>query len=66
MLSLRPLPAFNDNYIWTLANPAGEALVVDPGDAGPVLAEAGTAQGQRAVWRAHRARKRGDPARARA
>lgn len=38
MLSLRPLPAFTDNYIWTLANGAGQALVVDPGEAGPVLA----------------------------
>ncbi len=37
MLSLRPLPAFSDNYIWTLANAAGEALVVDPGEAGPVF-----------------------------
>ena len=41
MLSLRALPAFSDNYIWTLANDAGEALVVDPGDAAPVLAAAG-------------------------
>jgi hydroxyacylglutathione hydrolase len=32
-----PLPAFEDNYIWLLAAPGGEALVVDPGDAGPVL-----------------------------
>jgi hydroxyacylglutathione hydrolase len=40
MLSLRPLPAFSDNYIWTLANAGGEALVVDPGEAAPVLAEA--------------------------
>jgi hydroxyacylglutathione hydrolase len=39
MPSLRPLPAFSDNYIWTLANESGEALVVDPGDAAPVLAE---------------------------
>jgi hydroxyacylglutathione hydrolase len=39
MLSLRALPAFSDNYIWTLANAGGEALVVDPGDAAPVLAE---------------------------
>jgi hydroxyacylglutathione hydrolase len=38
MLSLRPLPAFSDNYIWTLADDAGQAIVVDPGDAGPVLA----------------------------
>ena len=37
MLSLRPLPAFSDNYIWTLANGEGQALVVDPGEAGPVL-----------------------------
>jgi hydroxyacylglutathione hydrolase len=37
MLSLRPLPAFQDNYIWTLANAAGEAIVVDPGQAEPVL-----------------------------
>ena len=40
MLSLRPLPAFQDNYIWTLSNAAGEAIVVDPGDAAPVLAAA--------------------------
>lgn len=32
-----PLPAFEDNYIWLLAAPDGAALVVDPGDAGPVL-----------------------------
>lgn len=37
MLALTPLPAFQDNYIWTAANPAGEAVVVDPGEAGPVL-----------------------------
>ena len=37
MLSLRPLPAFADNYIWTLADPSGRALIVDPGDAAPVF-----------------------------
>ena len=37
MLSLRPLPAFQDNYIWTLADDTGRALVVDPGQAEPVL-----------------------------
>lgn len=37
VLSLRPLPAFEDNYIWTLANAGGQALIVDPGDAAPVL-----------------------------
>jgi hydroxyacylglutathione hydrolase len=37
-----PLPAFADNYIWLLRNRAGSgaALVVDPGDAAPVLAAA--------------------------
>ena len=37
MLALSPLPAYQDNYIWTAANAAGEAVVVDPGEAGPVL-----------------------------
>lgn len=33
-----PLPAFEDNYIWMLAGDDGTTLVVDPGDAEPVLA----------------------------
>jgi hydroxyacylglutathione hydrolase len=37
MTSIIPIPAFNDNYIWLLAD-GGRAAVVDPGDAGPVLA----------------------------
>jgi hydroxyacylglutathione hydrolase len=37
-MHLRPLPAFADNYIWMLADDTGRALVVDPGEAGPVLA----------------------------
>ena len=40
MLSLRPLPAFNDNYIWTLSDANGKAVLVDPGEAGPVLRSA--------------------------
>lgn len=36
-LTLTPLPAFDDNYLWLLDN-GHEALVVDPGDAGPVAA----------------------------
>lgn len=36
-LRLVPIPALSDNYIWLLADPAGNALVVDPGDATPVL-----------------------------
>lgn len=35
-LRLVPLPAFDDNYIWLLADAAGAAIVVDPGEAGPV------------------------------
>lgn len=31
-MTLHPLPAFHDNYIWTLSR-NGQALVVDPGDA---------------------------------
>lgn len=38
MLTLDALPAFRDNYIWTLADASGRALVVDPGDAAPVFA----------------------------
>jgi len=37
MLSLRALPAFEDNYIWTLSDEAGQAVLVDPGDASEVL-----------------------------
>ena len=40
MLTLRALPAFQDNYIWTLSDAQGRALVVDPGEAAPVLAAA--------------------------
>lgn len=46
-MRLQALPAFEDNYIWTLADDDGRALVVDPGDAGPVLAAA--AEGLRPV-----------------
>ncbi|MDI9335736.1 MAG: hydroxyacylglutathione hydrolase [Gammaproteobacteria bacterium] len=36
-MRLTPIPAFNDNYIW-LWQVADQAVVVDPGDATPVLA----------------------------
>ena len=39
-MKLQALPAFDDNYIWTLRDDAGHTLVVDPGDAAPVLAAA--------------------------
>jgi hydroxyacylglutathione hydrolase len=44
-MRLLALPALRDNYIWTLSDDAGNALVVDPGEAGPVLDAA--AQGLR-------------------
>jgi hydroxyacylglutathione hydrolase len=37
MLTIIPIPAFADNYIWLLRNGA-QAAVVDPGDASPVMA----------------------------
>lgn len=42
-MRLSPLPALSDNVVWTLAGADGAALVVDPGEAAPVLraAEAG-------------------------
>lgn len=34
---ITPIPAFSDNYIWCLSNAEGKALIVDPGESGPVL-----------------------------
>ncbi|WP_066963793.1 hydroxyacylglutathione hydrolase [Microbulbifer sp. Q7] len=36
MITIRPIPAFNDNYIWHLHQDR-EHWVVDPGDAAPVI-----------------------------
>ena len=36
-LTILALPAFQDNYLW-LIHDGVHAAVVDPGDAGPVLA----------------------------
>jgi hydroxyacylglutathione hydrolase len=36
MLNIIPIPAFDDNYIWLLHN-GQNAVVVDPGDAAPVI-----------------------------
>lgn len=35
-MHLTPLPALSDNYIWLLADDAGDAVVIDPGEAAPV------------------------------
>ncbi len=41
MIEVVRVPAFRDNYIWLLHDDAsGETVVVDPGDAAPVLAAA--------------------------
>lgn len=37
-LTITPIPAFTDNYIWALHNADGQVYVVDPGDATPVKA----------------------------
>ncbi|WP_256775646.1 MULTISPECIES: hydroxyacylglutathione hydrolase [unclassified Stenotrophomonas] len=39
-MRLTALPAFADNYIWALVADDGRAVVVDPGQASPVLAAA--------------------------
>lgn len=36
LFKIIPIPAFEDNYIWLLEN-GTEAIVVDPGDAAPVI-----------------------------
>ena len=38
MLTIQPIPAFDDNYIWLLYDEQSrQAFVVDPGDAAPVI-----------------------------
>lgn len=37
-LTITPIPAFNDNYIWAIQNQNDQVYVVDPGDADPVKA----------------------------
>lgn len=36
MLNIHAIPAFTDNYLWLLSRD-GDAVIVDPGDAAPVL-----------------------------
>ena len=54
-LEIVAVPAFADNYLWLVRDPAsGEVAVVDPGDAAPVLGRAdalGWRIGQ--VWNTH-------------
>ena len=36
-MNLISIPAFQDNYIWVLTNDEGRCIIVDPGEAEPVL-----------------------------
>ncbi|KLJ01325.1 hydroxyacylglutathione hydrolase [Luteimonas sp. FCS-9] len=52
-MRLQALRAFEDNYIWTLVADDGRALVVDPGDAAPVLSAADAGLRPEAVLLTH-------------
>lgn len=52
-MQLTALPAFADNYIWCLAGDDGAAVVVDPGDAAPVLAAADAGLRPQAILLTH-------------
>jgi hydroxyacylglutathione hydrolase len=52
-MRLLALPAFEDNYIWAVVDDEGDALIVDPGDAAPVLAAAGNGLWPAAVLLTH-------------
>ena len=52
-MRLTALPALDDNYIWHLAAADGRWLVVDPGQAEPVMAWAGAAAPPEAILLTH-------------
>ena len=52
-MDLIPLPAFADNYIWALVGDDGGALLVDPGEAGPVFAAADAGLAPRGILLTH-------------
>ncbi len=52
-MHLQPLPAFEDNYIWLLRDAEGRALIVDPGEAAPVLAALADAPVPHAILLTH-------------
>lgn len=55
MVEIVRIPALNDNYVWLMHEPgSGETVVIDPAEAGPVLAEA-EARGWRIgqIWNTH-------------
>lgn len=52
-MHLQPLPALTDNYIWTLASGEADTVIVDPGDATPVLDAADSGMRPAAVLLTH-------------
>ena len=52
-MDLLPLPTFEDNFIWLLRDPGGRAVVVDPGEAAPVLAALADAPRPHAILLTH-------------
>ena len=52
-MNLHALTAFHDNYIWLLRDAGGRALIVDPGDAAPVLAALGDGPAPYAILITH-------------
>ncbi|HWS78135.1 MAG TPA: hydroxyacylglutathione hydrolase [Thermomonas sp.] len=52
-MHLQPLPAFDDNYVWLLRDADGRALIVDPGEAAPVLAALADAPAPHAILLTH-------------
>jgi hydroxyacylglutathione hydrolase len=55
MQTITPIPAFEDNYFWALQHDSTACIVVDPGDAAPVLAFLTQNQLRlSAIWTTHR------------
>ena len=52
-MHLQSLPALEDNIIWLLRDGDGRALIVDPGDAAPVLAALASAPAPHAILLTH-------------
>ena len=52
-MRLTALPAFDDNYIWTLEDDTQRALIVDPGQAAPVLKAASAGMQPAAILLTH-------------
>ena len=52
-MRLQPVPAFEDNLIWLLRDDAGSAVIVDPGQATPVLEALAGAPAPHAILLTH-------------